>query len=271
MSSEEKEALRFVFSDSASLQDLVATLAANPNVTELSLVGLTDLPNELTEFRNIEALTLTVYGDDGILETFCELPNLRRLRVESQEPLSIPASIGDLRQLQHFEIDAYYLPERLPDAMGQLVNLESIEFGGDELYLPIFGDWILELKQLKKLKLVAPHGFPNEDGVQEALTRLSQLESLSFHRHYVHEVPESIGNLTALKELNLSSRIGILPETIGQLSNLRKLGLSGNELESLPVSLARLTQLEELDLSHQEAEIDIAQSVKDMTQLKIVL
>ena len=77
------------------------------------------------------------------------------------------------------------------------------------------------------------------------------------------ELPESIGQLTQLKKLDLSwgykdekqkNQLTALPDSLGQLTQLTSLNLSNNQLTALPDSLAALgalTQLETLDISYE--------------------
>lgn len=63
-------------------------------------------------------------------------------------------------------------------------------------------------------------------------------------------LPESIGNLVNLQELDLGwNQLIYLPESFGNLVNVRKLHLWGNKLTSLPESFGNLVNLQELDLS----------------------
>lgn len=62
-------------------------------------------------------------------------------------------------------------------------------------------------------------------------------------------LPESIGELTQLRNIELSSNnLSTLPEWIGNLTRLQSLDLIQNKLRALPESFSNLTQLEELDL-----------------------
>ncbi|KAL7597575.1 hypothetical protein Lser_V15G25067 [Lactuca serriola] len=65
-------------------------------------------------------------------------------------------------------------------------------------------------------------------------------------------LPESLGNLVGLAELNVSHcLIEELPETIGNLYNLVYLNLTYcQKLKSLPSTISRLNRLETLDLHH---------------------
>ena len=69
------------------------------------------------------------------------------------------------------------------------------------------------------------------------------------------EIPENIGHLTALQELNLNGNsLTGLPETIGELRNLLNLWLGNNYLETLPESIGKLENLERLSLYYNHLE-----------------
>ncbi|XP_031101406.1 receptor-like protein 9DC3 [Ipomoea triloba] len=66
-------------------------------------------------------------------------------------------------------------------------------------------------------------------------------------------IPNSIGDLLALRELNLSHNMftGIIPTSLGNLSVLESLDLSSNQIGgAIPGQLASITWLEVLNLSH---------------------
>ena len=61
-------------------------------------------------------------------------------------------------------------------------------------------------------------------------------------------MPESIGHLQELQELNLNSnRLQKLPDSICKLENLVNLNLESNRLKSLPEGLTNLQKLKELN------------------------
>jgi hypothetical protein len=65
----------------------------------------------------------------------------------------------------------------------------------------------------------------------------------------LRELPPSIGQLTQLQVLNVSSnQLTALPEALGQLTQLEELDVSGNQLTALPETLKRLTRLQALYL-----------------------
>ncbi|OWM67591.1 putative receptor like protein 25 [Punica granatum] len=83
---------------------------------------------------------------------------------------------------------------------------------------------------------------------------LTVFTAIDFSRNFFEgEIPESIGDLRALKGLNLSHNnlTGDIPSSIGNLTNLEWLDLSLNELSGeIPRRLADLTSLTTLNLSN---------------------
>lgn len=86
---------------------------------------------------------------------------------------------------------------------------------------------------------------------EEKIQEVRQIGSteLSLSGMSLTELPESLGQLTQLRRLDLSyNYLSFLPESLGQLTQLQRLDLFSNELLLLPESLGQLTQLQELDL-----------------------
>jgi len=82
-------------------------------------------------------------------------------------------------------------------------------------------------------------------------------------------LPESIGKLTNLEELNLKDgRLTSLPESIGKLTKLEKLTLFNNKLTSLPPSIGKLTNLEYFNLGLNPKLTSLPPSFGNLTQLK---
>ncbi|MHA1342068.1 MAG: leucine-rich repeat domain-containing protein, partial [Promethearchaeota archaeon] len=94
------------------------------------------------------------------------------------------------------------------------------------------------LKNLEYLSL-SPHEIPPH------LETLGIMAScLSAHK-LITSLPETFGNLSNLKELDLNdNELTSLPETFGNLSNLKELNLINNKLASLPESFGNLSNLE---------------------------
>ncbi|CAM9416847.1 unnamed protein product, partial [Discosporangium mesarthrocarpum] len=78
---------------------------------------------------------------------------------------------------------------------------------------------------------------------------LWSLHTVSFASNQLTELPDSLCDLTALKELNLQrNKLRALPDRFGNLLKLDEIYLTSNRLESLPPSFGNLTRLRRLVL-----------------------
>lgn len=82
----------------------------------------------------------------------------------------------------------------------------------------------------------------------EQIFLCTSLEKLSLYDNDISVVPEEIGKLIHLKELNISANKLLSIEHIGALKNLEILDLSSNPFTGLPDTLFRLTNLKSLHL-----------------------
>ena len=102
----------------------------------------------------------------------------------------------------------------------------------------------------------------------ESLGQLTQLQSLKLSSNQLMALPELLGQLTQLRTLNLSrNQLTALPESLGQLTQLQTLNLIGNQLTALPESLGQLTQLQTLNLSNNQLTV-LPESLGQLSQLQ---
>jgi Leucine-rich repeat (LRR) protein len=167
----------------------------------------------------------------------------RKLDLSRLELSALPEAIGQLSQLEELDLSGNQL-NTLPEAIGQLSQLEELDLSGNQLStLP---EAIGRLSQLEELNLSG-----NQlSTLPEAIGRLPQLQMLDLHGNQLSTVPEAIGRLPQLQKLDLSNnQLSTLPEAIGRLPQLQMLDLHGNQLSTLPEAIGRLSQLQELNLS----------------------
>ena len=108
--------------------------------------------------------------------------------------------------------------------------------------------------------------------IPESIGKLSNLTRLwlSTNDGLTGEIPESIGDLSNLTNLALiyNNLTGEIPESIGNLSNLTNLSLYYNELTGgIPESIGNLTNLTYLSLNHNELTGGIPESIGNLTNL----
>jgi class 3 adenylate cyclase len=106
------------------------------------------------------------------------------------------------------------------------------------------------------------------------LGQLTQLEHLTIQNNRLTELPDSLGQLTQLRYLDISGEatpgnnpLIKLPESIGQLTQLRHLKASGNRLAELPESLGQVTHLRDLELRSNQLTV-LPESLGKLTELR---
>lgn len=103
----------------------------------------------------------------------------------------------------------------------------------------------------------------------ESLGQLTHLRSLNLYHNQLIALPE-FGQLKRLWSLDLSrNKLTVLPEWLEQLEQLRSLKLSDNRLTALPDVFGRLTQLRDLDLYYNNLT-ELPESLGQLTHLQML-
>ena len=221
---------------------------------------------------------------------FSGAPNLKKLILRGCKRLSkIHASLGNLKQLIQLDLNGCKSLKSLPNKIG-LEALEILDLGGCsrlEKFPEIVGNMLLLSKlylnktPIKDLPFAVEHvtglieldleDCKNLSNLPNAYCSLMSLKILTLSGcSKIDELPENLGNLKCLEELNVSrTAIKALPISINLLKNLKVLSLreceelspkSSNKLVNfqrrslypmgmLEHSLSSLCSLTELDLS----------------------
>ncbi|KAE8718014.1 putative LRR receptor-like serine/threonine-protein kinase [Hibiscus syriacus] len=216
-----------------------------------------DVPS-LEKMNNIFMLTLNENhlgnGREGDLNFFCTLVNNSKL-----EYLHIgfnnfggvfPGCINNFsKTLLQIDIEANKIFGRIPDAIGNLINLELLAISVNQLS----GLIPFEIGRLQKLKFFYSH-----------------TNSLS------GSIPHSIGNLTMLSQLYLgfNNLRGIIPSSLGKCQMLLSLDLAHNNLSGpIPgevLGLPSLTILLDLSSNHLTGELPVeVEKLRNLGQLDV--
>jgi hypothetical protein len=130
----------------------------------------------------------------------------------------------------------------LPNCIGQLVNLESIEVARNKL-------------------TSLPPGF----------SRLKRLKSFKAWNNRFTSFPVVLLNCKSLEVLDLGGNVlSSLSENIGKLQGLTKLMLSHNQLTTLPKEISACDKLEVLYLRRNPLLKSLPESMKHMSSLEII-
>lgn len=175
--------------------------------------GLTEIPSYVFNMKNLKELSL---ADNHIRSIpgreLAKLQKLESLDLEGNELVSLPKSIGTLKNLIMLDVTENNLTS-LPASIGNLKKLD---------------DLLLHDNKLTSLP--------------ESIGKLENLNVLFLYGNRLSSLPESIGKLKKVHYLYLSNnRLTTLPESIGNLKNLVDLRLDGNTLTSLPESFKKLS------------------------------
>ncbi len=102
----------------------------------------------------------------------------------------------------------------------------------------------------------------------ESLGNLTQLREVSLSNNELGKLPEGFANLTHLHTIYLSNnQLRELPNWIGSLTQLVTLYLYNNQLHHMPDGLGRLTQLRELNLAYNQLH-ELPDELANLTQLQ---
>uniref|UniRef100_A0A8I6XGQ4 Uncharacterized protein n=1 Tax=Hordeum vulgare subsp. vulgare TaxID=112509 RepID=A0A8I6XGQ4_HORVV len=227
-----------------TMHDLVHDLARSVMEDEILLDGniggnrchyalLNDCSKTLLESRRIRALR---FMGSAIIrlddDAFASAKSLRVLDLSECSIHTLPDSIGQLKQLRYLNA-----PRVQNEVILRYLNAPRVQ----------------------------------NEVIPDSITRLSKLLYLSLRGSSLSALPESIGEMEGLMNLDLSHCAGIkeLPESFGKLKKLVHLDLSHCQgIKELPESFGKLKNLVHLDLSECSALENISKFMWTFTDLQ---
>ncbi|KAJ8900053.1 hypothetical protein K2173_024168 [Erythroxylum novogranatense] len=143
---------------------------------------------------------------------------------------SIPKGLLDSAQLTTFSCMSCNLVGALPDFLGNFPSLENLKLSGNSLTGEIPASFRGGMS-LKNLWLNNQQGG-GLTGTIDLVATMSSVTTLWLHgNQFTGTIPESVGNLTQLKDLNLNGNqlVGLIPHSLANMP-LERLDLNNNQL-----------------------------------------
>ncbi|RLN09902.1 hypothetical protein C2845_PM11G09780 [Panicum miliaceum] len=231
-------------------EEVVRVLKEAEEGRTLERVDLADrqlrlLPEPIGRIRGLLVLDVSRNQLKVAPDAIGRLEQLEELRVASNNLVSLPDSIGLLSNLKLLDVSGNRL-RVLPDSISKCSSLVELDASYNALaYLPTgIG---LELVHLQTLRV----HLNKLRSLPSSICEMRSLRLLDAHFNELRGLPATIGRLSALETLNLSSNFSDmrdLPPSFGDLASLRELDLSNNQIRALPDCFGRLGRLELLRL-----------------------
>jgi len=238
-----------------------AALKKRATKLDLKCLGLTEIPETITQLTNLTKLSLNNNQITEIPEAITQLTNLTELYLNNNQITEIPEAIAQLTNLTELYLYNNQITE-IPEAITQLINLEILNLGSNQ---------ITEISEAIAKRLNLTHLFLHGNQIREipeAIAQLTNLISLDLSRNQITEIPEAIAQLTNLTWLNFfNNQITEIPEAIAQLTNLISLDLDNNQITDIPKVIAQLTNLTWLTLFNNQIT-EIPEAIAQLTNLE---
>ncbi|KAL4198685.1 hypothetical protein AMTRI_Chr03g47280 [Amborella trichopoda] len=222
----------------------------------LDRTNMMELPDSVVDLSGLEEIDIrgSVFFK-RLLDSIGNLSNLSTLLLDNtiitklsmskcSELSKLPASMGNLKSLQHLNVEETPIVE-LPDDVGLLSNLVVLEMA--------------HCRHLREL--------PVSFGSLTCLRTLKIQYNCELTR-----LPSSFSSLCSLEELDADhcNLQGVIPDDFENLSSLTTLNLSYNKFQNLPKSMSGLSQLKKLSLSHCTQLLEIPELTTSLAFLDAV-
>ena len=162
---------------------------------------------------------------------------------------TLPASLGNLVNLQSLDLEGNAVSGPLPKTLGRLANLRGLHLGLNQ----ISGALPRELGSLARLQILDLPFNHVSGSLPPELGNLAGLQILNLEGNQISgSIPAQLGNLRLLTYLDLSGNqlSGAIPPDLGRLASLQTLTLDDNRFTgTIPLALGSLARLELLSLS----------------------
>ncbi|XP_058109171.1 probable LRR receptor-like serine/threonine-protein kinase At3g47570 isoform X1 [Magnolia sinica] len=235
------------------------------------------IPSPIYNYSTLYLLSVTANQLHGTLppDLGLFLPNLQYFYVSRNWFTGpIPVSLANATFFQELYLTNNDFTGGVPMNLGTLRYLYILTIGGNRLGTGKEDD-LNFINSLPNCSYLEQFGFHNNsfkgmlpNSIANLSTRLHWL-AMGFN-HLYGRIPEGIGNLVSLTQLNLDHNnfTGDIPFSIGKLHKLQFLDLSGNRFSGqIPSSIGNFTELNELYLQENSLSGNIPPSLGNCQKL----
>ncbi|XP_010453970.2 PREDICTED: disease resistance protein RPP5-like [Camelina sativa] len=235
------------------LENLPDTLQSLTSLETLEVSGCLNVNEFRRVATNIEVLRISETSIEEVPARIYNLSQLRSLDISENKRLkSLPLSISELRSLEKLKLSGCSLLESFPPEICQTMSCLRW-FDLDRTSVKELPESIGNLVALEVLQA-------SRTAIRRApwsIARLSRLQVLAIGNSFytpeglLHSLCPPLSRFDDLRVLSLSNmNMTEIPNSIGNLWNLLELDLSGNNFEFIPASIKRLTKLNRLNLNN---------------------
>ncbi|CAK7342023.1 unnamed protein product [Dovyalis caffra] len=191
-----------------------------------SFSGLSELLNAYLDFNQFDSIPSD--GFDGLVSL--QVLALDNNNFNASTGWSFPPGLQDSAQLTNLSCMFCNLAGPLPDFLGNLSSLQNLKLSGNNLSGEIPSSFKGGMS-LQNLWLNDQNGG-GLSGTIDVVTTMDSVNVLWLHgNQFTGTIPESIGNLTVLQDLNLNGNqlVGFIPDSLAKMP-LEHLDLNNNQL-----------------------------------------
>jgi Leucine-rich repeat (LRR) protein len=152
------------------------------------------------------------------------------------------------------------------------IILELEKFISDKFHIENFLDGEFNgIKIMNHRVVELSIAYENIEILPESIGNLTYLKNLNLNYTKLKDIPKSFKNLKSLEFLGISkSELKEIPESIFELKSLKKLIMCNNKIMSIPESIKNLKSLERLNLGGNKIKV-LPNSISELPSLKDIL